>query len=110
MKTGSSPGKLVKTLASLQGNMTRIQKEIETSVFTGQAAGGLLKIEINGKGEARQVTVDPKLLADAPDMLGDVIAAAINDAQRRKDAFAKEKLKGMAGGLLPVGFAVPGLG
>jgi DNA-binding YbaB/EbfC family protein len=109
MKNGS-PGKLVSTLASLQANMTKIQKEIENSVFTGQAAGGLLKIEINGKGEAHKVTVDPKLLVDASDMLGDVIAAAINDAQRRKDAFAKDKLKGMAGGLLPVGFSLPGLG
>lgn len=106
----ASPGKLVSTLASLQANMAKIQKEIENGVFTGQAAGGLLKIEINGKGEARHVTVDPQLLADAPDMLGDVIAAAINDAHRRKDAFAKDKLKGIAGGLLPAGFSIPGLG
>jgi DNA-binding YbaB/EbfC family protein len=105
-----SPGKMVKTLAALQANMAKIQKEIENSVFTGQAAGGLLKIDINGKGVASNVVVSPELVKEAGEMLGDIIAAAINDAHRRKEAFSKEKLKGMAGGLLPAGFSIPGLG
>jgi DNA-binding YbaB/EbfC family protein len=105
-----SPGKMIKTLAALQGNMAKIQKEIETGVFTGQAAGGLLKIDINGKGVANNVTISPELLKESPEMVADVITAAINDAQRRKEAFSKEKLKGIAGGLLPAGFSIPGLG
>jgi DNA-binding YbaB/EbfC family protein len=105
-----SPGKMVKTLAALQGNMAKIQKEIENAVFTGQAAGGLLKVDITGKGVASNVVISPDLLKEDPDMLADVIAAAINDAHRRKEAFSKDKLKGIAGGLLPAGFAIPGLG
>jgi DNA-binding YbaB/EbfC family protein len=105
-----SPGKMVKTLAALQGNMAKIQKEIETGVFTGQAAGGLLKVDINGKGNASNVVISPELLKEDPEMVADVIAAAINDAHRRKEAFSKEKLKGIAGGLLPAGFAIPSLG
>jgi len=105
-----SPGKLVKSIAALQGNMAKIQKEIEDAVFTGQAAGGLLQVSMNGKGVTTNVTVSPELLKEAPDMVGDVILAALNDANRRKEAFSKEKLKGMAGGLLPMGFSIPGLG
>lgn len=104
-----NPGKMVKTLAVLQGNMAKIQKEIETSVFEGEAAGGLLKVGINGKGEARSVAINQELLKEDPDMVADVIAAAINDAHRKKEAFSKDKLKGIAGGLLPVGFNIPGL-
>jgi DNA-binding YbaB/EbfC family protein len=102
-------GKLVKALAAMQVNMAKIQKEIETTVFTGEAAGGMLKIGINGKGEASDIVVSPELLKEAPDMVADVIAAAVNDAHRRKDAFSKQKLKGVAGNLLPVGFNIPGL-
>jgi DNA-binding YbaB/EbfC family protein len=105
-----SPGKIVKSLVALQGNMAKIQKEIEAGVFTGTAAGGLLEISINGKGVATSVTLSPELLKEAPEMVADVIAAAINDAQRKKEAVSKEKLKGIAGGLLPVGFSIPGLG
>lgn len=105
-----SPGKLVKTLAALQVNMAKIQKDIETSVFTGEAAGGMLKIDINGKGVASNVVLNPALLTEAPEMVADVIVAAINDANRRKEAASKEKLKGIAGGLLPAGFSIPGLG
>jgi DNA-binding YbaB/EbfC family protein len=104
-----SPSKMVKALAALQSNMAKIQKEIENSVFAGQAAGGLLQVAINGKGLATRVTVDPELLRETPDMVADVIAAAINDAHRRKEEFSKTKLKGIAGGLLPVGFTLPGL-
>lgn len=105
-----SPSKMVKALATLQSNVTKIQKEIESSVFTGQAAGGLLQININGKGLATNVMVNPELLKEAPDMVADVIAAAINDAHRRKEEFSKAKLQGIAGGLLPIGFSLPGLG
>lgn len=104
-----NPGKMVKTLAALQGNMARIQKDIETAVFEGEAAGGLLKVSINGKGEARGAIVHPELLKEDPEMVGDILVAAINDAQRKKEAFSKDKLKGIAGGLLPVGFSIPGL-
>ena len=106
----ASPGKLVKALATLQGNIAKIQKDIESQVFIGEAAGGMLKLGINGKGEASGVTLDPELLKESPEMLADVIAAAINDAHRRKEAFSKTKLKGVAGNLLPMGFAIPGLG
>lgn len=104
-----NPGKLVKSLSILQGNMAKIQKEIESSVFEGQAAGGLLKVGINGKGEAKSVTLHPDLLKESAEMIQDVMVAAINDAQRRKEAFSKDKLKGIAGGLLPVGFSLPGM-
>lgn len=104
-----NPGKLVKTLTTLQSNMAKIQKDIEVAVFEGQAAGGLLKVSINGKGDAKSVVINPELLKESPDMVQDVIVAAINDAQRKKEAFSKEKLKGVAGGLLPMGFSIPGM-
>lgn len=103
-------GKMVKTLTALQGNVSRIQKEIESAVFVGEAGGGILKISINGKGEAGMVTINPELLKESPNMVADVITAAINDAYRKKDVFSKEKLKGVASGLLPFGFAIPGMG
>lgn len=106
----NSPGKMVKTLAMLQGNISKIQKDIENEIFAGQAAGGLLKISINGKGVVSTVELQAELLQETPEMVGDVIAAAINDAHRRKEAYSKEKLKDVAGGLLPMGFSIPGLG
>ena len=56
----------------------------------------------------KQVTIDPKLLADDKEMLEDLITAAANDAVRRIEATTQEKMAGVTAGLpLPPGMKLP---
>ena len=56
----------------------------------------------------RRVSIDPSLLADDKDMLEDLVAAAFNDAVRKAEATAQEKMGSMTSGLpLPPGFKLP---
>jgi len=99
---------LVKQAQQMQERIKQLQDEIARLEVTGEAGGGLVKITLNGRHEARGVAIDPSLAGEPHEMLQELIAAAINDAARRLDRARAEKVNALAGGLgLPPGFQVP---
>ncbi|MFO7807961.1 YbaB/EbfC family nucleoid-associated protein [Guyparkeria sp.] len=101
-------GNLMKQAQAMQENMQRMQEEVAKMEVEGQSGGGLVKVAMTGKHEARRVSIDPSLLEDDRDMLEDLIAAAINDAARRIEQEQQEKMSGMTAGMnLPPGFKMP---
>ena len=50
---------------------------------TGEAGGGMVKVTLNGRHEARRVQIDPAVPIDDREMIEDLVAAAINDAVHR---------------------------
>lgn len=101
-------GNLMKQAQAMQENMQRMQEEVAKMEVEGQSGGGMVKVTMTGKHEARRVSIDPSLLEDDKDMLEDLIAAAINDATRRIEQEQQEKMSGMTAGMnLPPGFKMP---
>lgn len=97
-------GNLMKQAQKMQENLQKAQQEIAQMETTGEAGGGLVRIVLTGRYEARRVSIDDSLLTDDKDMLEDLVAAAINDAVRKVEQVTQEKLAGMAGGMgLPLG-------
>ncbi len=78
--------------ALLQTSMNKAHAEIAAIEATGESGAGLVKVTITGKHDVTKVTIDPSLLNDDKEMLEDLIAAAVNDANRRIDRLAKEKI------------------
>ena len=92
----------------MQENLQKAQEELAAMEVAGEAGGGLVKVIMNGKGEARKVTIDDSLVGDDKDMLEDLVAGAFNDAVHRVEKMKKEKMTGLAAGLnLPDGFKMP---
>jgi DNA-binding YbaB/EbfC family protein len=99
---------LMKQAQAMQENMKKTQEEIAALEVEGQAGGGLVKVVMTGRHDVKRVTIDPTLLGEDKDMLEDLVAAAVNDAVRKVEAVAQEKMAGVAGGLgLPPGFKLP---
>lgn len=97
-------GNLMKQAQKMQENLQKAQQEIALLEITGESGGGLVKITLTGRHEARRVSIDDSLLTDDKDMLEDLVAAAINDAVRKVEQATQEKIAGMAGGMgLPLG-------
>jgi nucleoid-associated protein EbfC len=68
----------------------------------------MVKVTLNGKHEAKKVSIEPKLLDEDKDMLEDLLTAAINDAVRKIAARSQEKYSGLMSGLnLPPGMKLP---
>ncbi|HYM35366.1 MAG TPA: YbaB/EbfC family nucleoid-associated protein [Steroidobacteraceae bacterium] len=101
-------GNIMKQAQQLQENMQRAQAEIAKLEVTGEAGGGMVKVTLSGKHEAKRVSIDPKLLSDDKDMLEDLVAAAINDAVHKVEHTTQAKMSGMMSGLqLPPGMKLP---
>jgi DNA-binding YbaB/EbfC family protein len=87
-----------------QEAMKRVQDEIARTEITGEAGGGMVKITLTGKHEAKKVEIAADALQESKDFLEDLIAAAINDAAQKLERNASEKMAKVAGGLnLPAG-------
>jgi hypothetical protein len=92
----------------MQANMQKAQEEIASLEVTGESGGGMVKVTMTGRHEARRVEIDPSLLSDDKEMLEDLVAAAINDAAHKVEAVTQERMAGMTSGLnLPAGFKLP---
>jgi DNA-binding YbaB/EbfC family protein len=103
-------GNMLKQAQQLQASMQRAQEEIANLEVTGESGGGMVKVTMTGKHEAKRVTIDPKLIGDDKDMLEDLVAAAINDAVHKVESTTQQKMSGlMAGMQLPPGMKFPGM-
>ena|SRR4249920_2100347 len=99
---------LMQQAQRMQEEMKRAQEEIAQVEVTGQSGGGIVSVVMSGRHEVRRVNIDRKLLADDPEMMEDLVAAAFNDAVNKVAAMTQEKIGGVTSGMnLPPGFKLP---
>jgi len=91
----------------MQENMQKVQEELGQLEVTGQAGGGVVKVTITGKMEARKVAIDPSALGDA-EMLEDLLVAALNDAVAKANEESNRRMAAVTAGMpLPPGMKLP---
>jgi DNA-binding YbaB/EbfC family protein len=103
-------GKMLKGMQELQRRMDTIQTELGDAVFEGEAANGLVKVSVTGKGEIKRVVIDPSVMTEDSDTVADLVVVAAKKAHDAKEVVAKQKLASVSSGLLPLGLKIPGLG
>lgn len=101
-------GNLMKQAQEMQANLQKAQEELANMEVTGESGAGMVTVVMTGRHDVKQVSIDPSLLTEGKDMLEDLIAAAVNDANRRVEEASKEKMAGMTAGMnLPGGMSLP---
>jgi DNA-binding YbaB/EbfC family protein len=101
-------GQLMKQAQAMQENMQKLQDELAAEVVEGQAGGGMVRIQGTCKHEIRRVEIEPELMGDDKDMLEDLIAAAVNDLNRKIEETVQARMASVTGGLaLPEGMKLP---
>ena len=101
-------GNIMKQAQQMHENMQKAQEEIAKLEVTGESGAGLVKITMTGRHDVKSVSIDPTLMGDDKDMLEDLIAAAVNDANRRVENMTQEKMSGLTAGMeLPAGMKLP---
>ena len=88
-------------LKKMQKQMMDAQKQLEETVFTGTAGGGMVTVKVKGTHEVLSIEIDPDALESKEDieMIQDSIVAALNDANRKLDSESQKLLGGFGGGL-----------
>ena len=101
-------GNLMRQAQQMQETMQKAQAELAEMEITGESGAGMVKVVLNGRHEAKSVTIEPNLLGEDKDMLEDLVASAFNDAVRKLAARSQEKYAGLMSGLnLPPGVKLP---
>ncbi len=63
---------------------------------------------MNGRHDVKRVVIDPELMKDDKEMVEDLVAAAVNDANRRVETMTQERMAGVTAGMgLPPGMKLP---
>ena len=99
--------KILQQVKDMQGRFETIQKDLEARSVTGTAGGGMVTVEADGKGTVKRVKLDPSVVNPHDvEMLEDLIAVAVSEAQRKAQAIQQEQMQSIAGGL-PLPFKLP---
>jgi hypothetical protein len=102
-------GNMLKEAQKLQSRMAEMQAKLDTIEVAGAAGGGMVSVTLNGKGEMRQVKIDPSLVDPAEiEILEDLVVAAFNDAKAKVEAHVQDEMGKLTGGMnLPPGLKLP---
>ncbi len=98
---------LMKQAQKVQESMQKAQDELASLEVEGQSGAGAVKIVMTCKHDVKRVAIDAAVMDDK-EMLEDLIAAAVNDANRRVERTVQERMGAIAAGLpLPPGMKLP---
>ena len=92
--------KLMQQAQQMQAQMQQAQAELAEKTYEGTAGGGVVKATVRGTGELVSVEFDPSVLdPDDPEFVGDLVVAAVNQANAQAAEEANSAMGGLAGGL-----------
>jgi len=100
-------GNIMKQAQAMQENMRKAQEELAKIEVIGNAGGGLVTVVMTCRHDVRRVQIDPSLLQDEKEVLEDLVAAAMNDAVRKVEKTAQERMAGLTAGLNIPGLNLP---
>ena len=101
-------GNIMKQAQQMQENMQKAQAELETLEVTGESGAGLIKVTMTCRHDVKRVEIDPSLIGDDREMLEDLVAAAVNDANLKVEKTTQDKMSSLTSGMgLPAGMKLP---
>ncbi len=99
---------LMRQAQQMQENVKKAQEALANLIVEGASGGGLVKVSMSCRHDVKRVQIDKSLLEEDQEMLEDLVAAAVNDALRKAEAAAQEKMAQVTAGLpLPPGMKLP---
>ncbi|MEZ5098748.1 MAG: YbaB/EbfC family nucleoid-associated protein [Thermoleophilia bacterium] len=91
--------KMMKQMQQMQAEMAKAQEELAKEVVEASAGGGMVKVKASGAGDVVEVKISPEAIdPDDPEMLEDLILAAVNEALRNAHELMQSRLGGALGG------------
>jgi len=100
--------KLMKQAQEMQEQMAKAQEELAGETVEASAGGGMVTVKATGALEISAITISPEAIdPDDPELLADMVLAAVNEAIRAAQQLVETKLGGAMGGMQ--GLGLPGL-
>jgi nucleoid-associated protein EbfC len=100
---------MMKQAQEMQSKMADMQNQLGEIEVTGQSGAGMIVATMNGRGEMRGIKIDKSLIdPEDPEVLEDLVVAAINDAKGKVEVRVQEETQKVMGDMkLPPGMKLP---
>ena len=97
--------KLMQQAREVQEKMAGVQNELADKEVTSTVGGGMVSVTVNGRHEVVNLRIDPEIItSEDPQMLQDLVKAAVNDGMRKANEMIREEMAKLTGGM-----NIPGL-
>jgi nucleoid-associated protein EbfC len=91
---------LMQQAQQMQAEMMKAQDQLKEETVDASAGGGMVKVTMGGDMTLRSLEISPEAIdPDDPELLQDMVTAAINEGLRAAQELAQNKLGGITGGL-----------
>ena len=103
---------MMKQAQQMQAEMNEAQEGLKDEVVDASAGGGMVKVKMSGDMRLLEISIDPEAIdPEDPELLQDMVLAAVNEGIRAAQELASTRLGGIMGGLGgPGGGGLGGLG
>ena len=90
--------KMLEQVQQMQAQMAKVQEELANEIVEASAGGGMVTVKATGALEIKEIKISPEAIdPDDPELLADMVLAAVNEALRSAQSLAQSKLGGAAG-------------
>jgi nucleoid-associated protein EbfC len=105
---GMDMNQIMQQAAKMQEELAKAQEEVARETVEASAGGGMVTVTANGALQITEIKIAPQAIdPDDPEMLSDMILAAVNEALRSAQSLMESRVGGMMGGL--GGLGLPGM-
>jgi DNA-binding YbaB/EbfC family protein len=102
--------KMLQQVQQMQAQVAKAQEELAKETVEASAGGGMVTVKATGALEITEIKIAPEAIdPDDPELLADMVLAAVNEALRSAQALAESKLGGVAGIGDLGGLGLPGM-
>jgi DNA-binding YbaB/EbfC family protein len=91
---------MLKQVQKMQADMARAQEELASAEVEASAGGGMVTVRVTGTLVLKEIRIDPAAIdPDDPELLADMVMAAVNEGLRAAQELAAQKMGGATAGL-----------
>ena len=100
---------LLRQAQKMQQDMAEAQEQLKHEEVEASAGGGMVKVKVSGDLVVKAITIDADAIdPEDPELLQDMVLAAVNEGLRAAQELQQNKLGGLTGGLDLGGLGLPG--
>ncbi len=93
----------------MQQDMLRAQEQLKEEEVSASAGGGMVTVKVSGDLVVKSIAIDADAIdPEDPEMLQDMVLAAVNEGLRSAQELAAKRMGGVTGGMDLGGLGLPG--
>ena len=91
---------MMKQVQKMQADMMKAQEALANETIEASAGGGMVTVTITGDLQVKDIVIAAEAIdPEDPELLQDMVLAAVNEAIRQAQELAATRMSGLTGGM-----------